>query len=188
MPSFRSAAGVLAVFLLAPEISMATSSPAGLEIEQDPEHDKTVWRVRRIGWALVCFLWLAGLAGLFGSGLLSQTAVSGPGLRLDYERFVRYTAPQKLILHLDPSLTAQSKVRLWVDRRYLESQKIESIVPEPESVEAGSDRMVFTVSVAEVGKPTAVTLYLRTQRTGSFEGRIGVARESLLRFHQLVYP
>jgi hypothetical protein len=159
-----------------------------MEIPQDLEHEKTAWRIRCIGWTLMLFLWLAGLAGLFGSGWLSSATATGPGLRLEYDRFGRYTAPQELTLSLDASLTTLSKVRLWIDRRYLESQQIESVVPEPESVEAGADRMVFVLSIAEVGKPTSVTVRLRTQQMGSLQGRIGVEQGSPLRFHQFIYP
>jgi len=167
---------------------MEISRVGDLEIEQDLEHEETAWRVRSIGWILMFLLWLAGLAGFFGSGVLSWKTASAPGLHLEYDRFLRSTAPQKLTLRLDSSLTTHSKIRLWIDRRYLESQQIESIVPEPESVEGGADRMVFVLAPAEPGKPTAVTIHLQTQRAGSLQGRIGVEPGSSLRFHQFVYP
>lgn len=132
----------LAGFVLFP-IRMGKARAGDLEISQDLEHEKKAWRVQRIGWVVLGLVWLAGLAGLFGSGPLSGATATGPDLRLEYERFVRYTAPQELTLHLGPGATARPKVRLWVDSKYLESQQIESVVPEPESVEAGPDRMVF---------------------------------------------
>jgi hypothetical protein len=159
-----------------------------LEIEQDLEHEKTAWRVRQIGWTVLFLLWLAGLAGLFGSGPLSRSTASGPDLRLEYERFVRSTAPQELTLHLGPGVTAHPKVRLWVNRKFLDTQQIESVVPEPESVEAGSDRVVFILSMAELGKPISVVFRLQTQCAGSLDGRIGVEEGGALRFHQIVYP
>lgn len=167
---------------------MGTPRVGDLEIEQDLKHEEHAWRVRKIGWTLLALLWLAGLAGLFGSGPLAGSTASGPDLRLEYDRFVRYTAPQELTLHLGPSVTSRPKVRLWVDRRYLESQQIESVVPEPESMEAGPDRMVFTLSMAELGAPTAVTVRLQTQKPGSIEGRVGVEGGGSLKFHQMVYP
>lgn len=167
---------------------MAVPRVGDLEIEQDLEHEKTASRVRRIGWTVLFLLWLAGLAGVFGSGPLSWSTASAPGLRLEYERFVRSTAPQELTLHLGPSVTAHPKVRLWVDREYLDNQQIESVVPEPESVEAGSDRVVFVLSMAELGKPTSVVFRLQTQRAGSRDGRIGVEEAGSLQFHQIVYP
>jgi len=159
-----------------------------LEVSQDLDHEKKFWRVQRIGWALLFLLWLAGVAGLFGSGPLSGSTASAPDLRLEYDRFVRSTAPQELKLHLGPTITAHPKVRLWVDRRYLESQQIESVVPEPESVEAGPDRMVFTFSIAEPGAPTSVTVRMQTQQAGSLQGRAGVEEGGSLQFHQIVYP
>ena len=167
---------------------MAMPRVGDLEIQQDLEHERRAWLVRKIGWTILSLFLLAGLAGLFGSGPLSPATASGPGLRLEYDRFVRSTAPQELKLHLGPPATSRPKIRLWVDRRYLESQQIESIVPEPESMEAGSDRMVFVIPMEELGAPTAVTVHLQTQRAGSFEGRVGVEGGGALRFHQIVYP
>jgi hypothetical protein len=167
---------------------MGTARVGDLEVSQDLEHEKKFWRVQRIGWIVLGLVWLAGLAGLFGSGLVSKATASGPDLRLEYERFVRYTAPQELTLHLGPAATARPKVRLWVDRQYLESQQIESVVPEPESVEAGPDRMVFIFSMAQPGAPTSITVRLQTQRIGSAEGRVGVEGGGSLDFHQVVYP
>jgi hypothetical protein len=167
---------------------MAIPRVGDLEIEQDLEHEKTAWRVRRIGWTVLFLLWLAGLAGLFGSGPLSWSTASAPNLRLEYERFVRAVAPQELTLHLGPGVTTHPKVRLWVDRKYLDDQQIESIVPEPESVEAGTERVVFLLSIADLGKPASVVFRLQTQRAGSLDGRIGVEEGDALRFHQIVYP
>lgn len=159
-----------------------------LEIQQDLEHERREWTVRKIGWSLLSLLWLAGLAGLFGSGPLSEATAAGPGLRLEYDRFVRYTAPQGLRLHLGPPATSHPKIRLWVDRQYMQDMQVESVLPEPESVETGPDRIVFIIPLSEVGPPTAVTLRLQTQRIGSLDGQVGVEEGGSLRFHQLVYP
>ena len=66
-----------------------------LEVSQDLDHEKKFWLVQRIGWALLFLLWLAGVAGLFGSGPLSGSTASAPDLRLEYDRFVR-GAPAEL--------------------------------------------------------------------------------------------
>jgi hypothetical protein len=159
-----------------------------LEIQQDLEHERREWMVQKIGWTILSLLWLAGLAGLFGSGPLSEATASGPGLRLEYDRFARYTAPVDLRLHLGPPVTAHPKIRLWVDRQYMQDMEVESVLPEPESVETGPDRIVFIIPLAEVGPPTAVTLRLQTQRIGLLEGQVGVEEGGSLHFQQIVYP
>lgn len=167
---------------------MGISRVGDLEIQQDLEHERREWLFHRIGWILLSLLWLAGLAGLFGSGPLSEASASGAGLRLEYDRFVRYTAPQDLRLHLGPPATGHPKVRVWVDRQYMQDMQVESVLPEPESVETGPDRIVFIIPLAEVGPPTAVTLRLQTQRIGVLDGEVGVEEGGSLRFHQIVYP
>jgi hypothetical protein len=97
--------------LIAPLDVMGSARVGDLEVSQDIEHEKKTWRVRRIGWIGLGLVWLAGLAGVFGSGPVSGGTASGPSLRLDYDRFGRCTAPQELTLHLGPAITAQPKVR-----------------------------------------------------------------------------
>lgn len=153
-----------------------------MELEQDLGHARVAERVRRVGWAILCLLWFAALAGTFGSGPLSETAASGPELRVELERFIRSAAPQDLVVRLSPGVARS--VRLGIDRGYLEGQQIESVLPEPESIVSGPDRLIFTFP----GAPSSVIFHLRVQRTGFLKGWVGLEGHGRLEFRQIAYP
>lgn len=162
-----------------------------LEVDQDLDYEKRAYNVRRVAWWLMALIVLAALAGLFGSGPLSHARAgeAGDPLSLEYGRFARLTAPATLEIHLSPQAAAAGEARIWIDRRYLQDMQIEDMVPEPERVEAGADRLVFVFPLA-TGSPgaTSFELHLQAQRVGSLHGRVGLEGGPSLDFHQFVYP
>lgn len=68
-----------------------------LDIAQDLEHQRREWVIERIGWAIMALILLAALAGLLGSGPLSNARIDHPGSHLsaEYNRFERYQSPTK---------------------------------------------------------------------------------------------
>jgi hypothetical protein len=91
------------------------------------------WRAQQIGWvALVLFLG-ASLAGLFGSGPLSSARAStaGEGLAVEYQRFVRAGAAQRLRFEI--AAPDAGPVELRLSRGYLDGVRIEHVLPAPAS-------------------------------------------------------
>lgn len=164
-----------------------------LEIDQDLDYETRAYNVRRVAWWLMALIVLAALAGLFGSGPLSHTRAGEAGgpLSLEYGRFARLTAPATLEIQLGPQAAAVREARVWIDRRYLQDMQIEDMVPEPERVEAGADRLVLVFPLAaSAGAPgtTSFELHLQAQRVGPLHGRVGLEGGPSLDFHQFVYP
>jgi hypothetical protein len=161
-----------------------------LEIDQDLDYEKTAWTVRRVAWALMAGIVLAGLAGLFGTGPLSHATTGDPSspLRLEYGRFERFTTPSHMKLHLGPSATAGREARIWISREYLQGLQLESVIPEPREVLAGADRLVVVFPLAEPGRGTSIDLEFKPQRIGPVHGRVGLDGGPSVAFHQLVYP
>ncbi len=164
--------------------------PTGLEIEQDLGHERRAWRVQQAGRWLVLLGVLAGLAGLAGTGPASWTHAEAPGgaFRLEYERFARYTAPTALTVRLAPGAVTAPTARLWVDRAYLERLRIESVVPEPEKMTAGDDRLILDLPLTHPGAAATVTLHFQGQRVGPAAGRLGLVGGPELDFQQFFFP
>jgi hypothetical protein len=161
-----------------------------LEIDQDLAFLRRSWRVQRAGWLGMVAVLVLALAGLLGSGPLSRQEVSLPGLlRVEYQRFARYEAPQTLTVRLEPAATRTGEVRLWVDRRYLDESKVETIMPPPSRVEAATDRLVYVFRMSRPGEPATIVLELQSRQIGPISGRIGLeGAEAVAPFRQLVYP
>lgn len=51
-----------------------------LEIEEDLDFQRRMWRLQQIGWALLVLVVVAALLGLFGKGPLSRAVASRVGV------------------------------------------------------------------------------------------------------------
>ena len=161
-----------------------------LEIQQDLEFQQREWRMQRIGWVIIALLLLATVLGLLGSGFLSQATAgaSGDPLWLEFERFAHLQAPTTVKAHVGANAGAEDEVRLWLNRPYLERVEIQSISPEPDSVEATAGRLIYVFKVAEPNQPIEVDFYLQPTDFGRLEGQIGLDEGPSLNFNHLVYP
>lgn len=170
---------------------MSTLGRVGdLEIDQDLEFQRRSWAVQRVGRVVVGLLVLAALLGLFGAGPLSGASAGreGDDLRLEYSRFGRLMSPMTLRVHLAESAARGDKVRLWLSRDYLAGVKVDQVMPEPDSVEAGKDRLTYTFSLTDPSASTEVAFHLEPQTFGPLPGEIGLENGSALGFRQFIYP
>lgn len=161
-----------------------------LEIEEDIKFQLWEWRASRLGWGLMAVVLLAAALGVFGVGVFSGTTRKTEGglLEVEYERFGRHRAPTSLVLSLGPEAVRDGKVRLWLDREYLHGLNIESITPEPDSVETQEDRLIYAFNAAESGLPVLINYSLQTDHLGLRQGRVGIEDGPGVDFWQLIYP
>ena len=162
----------------------------GLEIDDDPAFAERSWRWQRVGWVVVLAVLIAALAGLLGAGPLGHRNARVPGqLRVEYQRFARYEAPQTLTVRIEPAATRADEVRLWLDRHYLEGTRLEAVTPSPIRVEAAADRLVYVFALSQPGEPATIVFRMQSEQIGRIAGRLGlVGGEGAVAFSQLVYP
>jgi hypothetical protein len=161
-----------------------------LQIEEDLTFQRHQVRFERIGWAVMALLLIAALLGLLGSGPLGTTTAGDADspIRVRYGRLERKDNATSLSVTVDPAAIGAGQVRLWLDAAWAESFVIESIVPEPESVEVGPDRLAF-VFAAEAGHgPVEIIFHVRYERWGWQRGAIGLDGGPTLRLPQFIYP
>jgi hypothetical protein len=165
--------------------------PRSLNVEQDLRFERREWAVQRSGWTVLLLILVAALLGLCGSSGRFGAASAGDEaglLQVSYARFPRHAAPTTLEIRLGPDATQGERVGVWVDRAFLDRFELEAVVPEPESVELGSDRLTYVFPIAEPGLPVAIVFNLRADDYGRQIGRLGLPDGSSLRFRQFVLP
>jgi hypothetical protein len=161
----------------------------GLEIEQDEAFERRSFTVQRAGWIVLTVIVAAAAAGLLGSGPLGKATAVAPGaFTVEYERFTRYQAPQTLQIHLQPAVTGRREVRVWMSRVFLDSSKIETVIPSPVRIEGAADRLYYVFQMARPGDRLSVALHLQAEQIGLVDGHIGVDGGKDVAFKQLVYP
>jgi hypothetical protein len=150
-----------------------TNTPSGPpELDRHLAFQRREWRAQQIGWiALVVFL-AAALAGLFGSGPLSSARASdsGGGLAVDYQRFVRAGAAQRLQFEIETP--GAGPVELRLSRRYLDAVRVEHVLPQPDSTTATGEWTTFvfapgTRAVTLDGEPLGPGRLVLSAATGA---------------------
>jgi hypothetical protein len=159
------------------------------EIDQDEEFERRSFTVQRAGWILMAVIVVAAAGGLLGSGPLARATAAAPGaFTIEYQRLTRYQSDQTLHIHLDPAVTRGREARVWINRAFLDSSKIESVVPTPLRVEGEADRLYYVFHMAKPGDRLFVAFNIQAEQVGLVQGRIGVRDGREVAFTQLVYP
>ena len=171
---------------------MAKKAPPAktLEVHEDAEFQRREWIFQRVGWGAMAILVFAALLGLLGQGPLSSAGVATAdgAIRVEYDRFLHYHAQAELKIFVRSDIADSNELRLWVDRDFLAGIELQSVTPEPERVEAGSDRHVFVFRIADRSKLTLVTFLFEPDEIGSLTCRLGTVESEAAQFGQFVYP
>lgn len=161
-----------------------------LQVMQDLDYEHRSWRVERIGWVILSLILVAALLGLLGNGPLSAATAGDDGapLQVQYGRFVRHRGPTQMEIRLQPGAVQGDEARVWVDREYLNGVDLQTVIPEPDSVEAGTDRYVYVFKLSEPGAGTGIIFDLVPIQDGIQNVRVGLDGGPDLSFIQVVWP
>lgn len=162
-----------------------------IQLDEDRDFQQREWRGQRIGWAVMLLIVLAALLGLFGRGPLARATIGGEGdpVRLRYDRLTRHSSPAVLDIRLGAGVADEDgEVRLWLEREYMREMQVEEIAPEPESMEASENGIVYVFRVADRRRPTRVTFRIQPRGYWLQSGGVGLAGREPLRFRQFVFP
>lgn len=161
-----------------------------LQIDENMPFQRREWIAQRIGCICMAGVLGAALLGLFGNGPLSRTTLNDETGRmsLDLQRFWRTDARTTLRFFFSREAAGDGKVRLWMDRRWVESVMMERIEPEPESVQAHGHALLYTFAVGDPPEPTGVAFHFQPQKAGTLPGRASVDGRHSIHFQQFIYP
>lgn len=162
-----------------------------LEVGQDLKFQRRMWLIQRVAWVVWALLLLTALAGLLGPGPLSRATAGERGslLWVEYNRYERYQAPVILRAHIGPGAGRDGRVRLSLNRAYVENVELQGIHPEPSSTQAGPDQFVYVFELPDTQQPTAITFHLRGNHYGWLPVRLGLeGGQQQVSFNQFFYP
>lgn len=161
-----------------------------IDIGQDLKFQRRAWVTQRIGWGVMSVITLIALTGLLGRGPFARATetAAGSGLTVEYPRFDRHRSPQVLRVHLDdPSAIVDDEVRLAFDRSFLEDVEVHAVYPEPDSVLAEGELVVYVFQVSEQAPTTFIFNYLH-QGIGPAPATVALDGRAPVDFSHFVYP
>ncbi len=159
-----------------------------LDIAEDMAFVRRFWRTQRVGWGVMVLLIAGALAGLFGGGPLS-TATAGDETRLQvrYARFLRAYSATDLRFLVAPEPHAR-EVQLGIARSYLDTARIERVMPTPVRVDLGNELTSYTFAVADDTPTVTIEFRVRFDGPGIVQGVVRVPGRGERTFTQIVYP
>lgn len=156
-------------------------------VSENMRMQRSVWRFERIGWyALVLVVGLA-VAGLFGSGPLSERTASSPDGRVEveYARFTRNGAAEQVRIRVHGKPGDQAT--LLLDGSMFRDLTIETLQPQP-LVSLSQGQALLLRLGTDADGIAMLYLTLRNDSVGAFSGLARVGPNSVVRFSTFVYP
>jgi hypothetical protein len=129
---------------------------------------------------------LAAIGGAAGPGLFGEcTVTSESGLRLRYDRFIRFEAPASLSLELRAGPSGRAE--FYIDRSWLSAVHVETVEPHPERVTARDKRVEYTLA-AEPKAAVHAIIHFEANTVGTLQGWIGARDGIELPLSQFAFP
>jgi hypothetical protein len=158
---------------------------------RDIEFQDKEWTAQRIGWVLMVLIVLLAAVGLLGnSGPLARAereAADG-SLAVNYFRLDRHHGPGDLSIEVSPEFVQGGEIHLWLDQDFASRLEIMRVMPEPESVEIGPERVVYVFAVGEQGSPLTISFAYEHDGFWLEEGRLGLMNGEAVEFTQFLFP
>jgi hypothetical protein len=173
------------------EPGLGREDQRSFDMGEDIAYQHREWTAQRIGWLVMALFVLAALLGLLGSmgPLASAYAEASDGsIGVNYMRLERHHAPARLVVEVSPESVVDGEVRLWMDADYLTSLGLQSIVPEPDSVELGAERITYVFTVSEGDGPMEITFQYEHHGFWRQEVQLGLVHGTSLEFSQFIFP
>jgi hypothetical protein len=138
--------------------------------EEHIRQTRREWVIQRVAWVIMVLILIAALIGFFGNGPWSKrTAMSEDGgLSVEYQRVIRFQAQTELQIRLEAE--GDSPATLVIGEGYLEHFELKSVVPEPETQQAGEGELILTFRPLRASEPVEVTVRAKVEELGQVAG------------------
>lgn len=159
-----------------------------LEINEDLQFQRRMWKAERIGWSAMAVLLIGALLGLFGNGPVSWTTESGESFLVEYQRFGRYQAPLQLRFRLQAGLVKDDRLAFEIDDTFLANVQITGMTPKPVAEQPIADGIRFIFSSNAEDGAVPVTVSYQPEHIGLLEPTVRLGHADSLTIRQFIYP
>jgi hypothetical protein len=186
IPVAADVAGALKALFGMGDMGREMDSNRSIELEDHYRHHLRAWRLKRMAWAVMFLIILAGFAGFLGPGPYSKAKLqSTGGLHLEYERIARYNAPT----HFRVTVPAgKDDLELSLNSEFLRQIDIERIDPEPKEMRLEGDRETWTFARGTGEKASEIRISFRPEGFGSAPAHLTVREVGELKVKPFFLP
>jgi len=149
-------------------------------IEKEYKFQKIEWPVFRVGWVIMAVFLITGIAGLFGSGALSERKEENTEASVEYEQLLRYSVESKVFILLKKPLADST---LSINADYIKAMKIDKVIPEPIAMELNDSMLKYRFANTDIEE---ISLILKPIDTGKKQLKLHInGTESV--FNQYIF-
>ncbi|WP_033788755.1 hypothetical protein [Pantoea septica] len=157
-------------------------------IKENMPWQRIEWRIQHAGFALLLLVVVAGAAGLFSKGWLSNQSVASTDKRLsvDYERFGRRESNMDMTLHLRQLRGEDYQIRLRGPQ--LDDIQLQTLQPQPDDAWSTGDSLVLRWHRRADQQEATIWIGSQAQDFGRYHLTVTLDDASSVRFSQFIYP
>jgi hypothetical protein len=161
-----------------------------IEIEQDDSFQRREWLVQRVGWTLWLAIILAALAGLLGSGPLSNASVTAAdsSIRVEYQRYAHHHHPTTIAVQVLQDVSSEDAIRIEVSQELLKSMELRTVQPEPEKKLLSDRGAVLVFALDRAKRCPLITFHLEYEDFGRSGGTVCLQGHAPVSVRPMIYP
>ncbi len=91
-------------------------------------------------------------------------------------------------IQVQPGAVQGRETRISVNSEYLDNVELQNVVPEPDSVESGSDRLTYVFKLANAGDRATIRFDIMPVQYGLHEIQVALEGGPEHRLNQFIYP
>ncbi len=143
---------------------------------------------RQVGFIVLLGIIVAAIAGLFSSGMVSDTVKtnSAKSLTIDYERFGRRETETRMELAFP--VQTEGKYVLSITSESSDAYEPGSVWPQPDSMFSRGKTLFFVYNNLKISDRFSVLLFTTPSRAGKWNTVIRVNGEPEIIIWQFIYP
>ncbi|EHN8920757.1 hypothetical protein F6U03_000485 [Enterobacter asburiae] len=143
---------------------------------------------RQVGFIVLLVIIVAAIAGLFSSGMVSDTVKtnSAKSLTINYERFGRRETETRMELAFP--VQAEGKYTLSMTSESSDVYEPGSVWPQPDTMFSRGKTLFFVYNNLKKSDSFSVLLFTTPSRAGKWNTVIRVNSESEINIWQFIYP
>ncbi|ASQ18005.1 hypothetical protein BJM06_02214 [Enterobacter cloacae] len=143
---------------------------------------------RQVGFIVLLSIIIAAIAGLFSSGIVSDTEKtnSAKSLTLNYERFARRQTESRLQLTFP--VNSEGKYTVSMTSESSDAYEPGSVWPQPDSMYSRGNTLYFVYNHLDKSPHFSVWLFITPTRGGKWHNVIRVNNLPDIPFWQFIYP
>ena len=147
-------------------------------IEEEIKFQEVEWTALRVGWILMGLFLLIGLLGLLGTGAFSHKIIQGNNMKIEYDRYLRYSVKTEVHVKLKDRLSDST---LSINSDYIRAMKIDKIIPEPSSMTLNGNKLAYKFASDNIEQ---ISFFLEPIKIGShnLEMETGEMKKTISQF------